>query len=87
MESQTLFVTSLYGKPAHVLKDSFYLEVCWKNEPAFHAHILETWKEELAGTVHDSCFLSSLDWIKWLMLEEQMAKENEQPVCYKTHFT
>lgn len=31
----------------------------------------------VAGTVHDSCFLSSLDWIKWLMLEEQMAKENE----------
>lgn len=41
----------------------------------------------VAGTVPESCFLSLLDWIKWLMLEEQIAKENEQPVCYKTHIT
>lgn len=38
-------------------------------------------EEVVAGTVPDSCFLSSLDLIKWLMLEEQIAKDNEQPVC------
>lgn len=33
----------------------------------------------VGGTVPESCFLSLLDWIKWLMLEEQIAKEMNNP--------